>query len=106
MFAVWGEGDAVGLDEGVVYDCRLARLGVEAVGGGAELGWGVGQAVEPGVLRVGEPDVAVAVHDQVVDAIEVEPVVVVQEGDGLVGFWVEGSEADALFAAADGAVAA
>lgn len=39
---VGGEGDAVGLDEGVVDEGEGAGAGAEAVGGGRELGRGVG----------------------------------------------------------------
>lgn len=38
-----GEGDAVGLGEGVFHDMQGAGGGGEAVGGCAELRWGVGQ---------------------------------------------------------------
>ena len=39
---VGGEGDAVGLDEGVVDEGEGAGAGAEAVGGGREWGRGVG----------------------------------------------------------------
>ena len=64
------------------------------------------EAVEPGVLGVGEPDCAGLVDEEVVDAVEVVAEVVVEEGDGFVGVGVEGSDAGALFGSADGVVAA
>lgn len=106
VLAVGREGDAVGLLEGVVDDGDGAGGGVEAVGGWGQLGRGVGEAVEPGVFRVGEPDGAGFVDEEVVDAVEVVAEVVVEEGDGFVGVGVEGSDAGALFGSADGVVAA
>jgi len=105
VLAVGREGDAVGLLEGVVDDGDGAGGRVEAVGGCWELGCGVGEAVEPGVVWVGEPDGAGLVDEEVVDAVEVVAEVVVEEGYGFVGVGIEGSDAGALFCSADGVVA-
>lgn len=88
VLAVWREGDAVGLLESVVDDGHGAGDGIEAVGGWWELGRGVCEAIEPGVLRVCEPDCTGFVDEEVVDAVEVIAEVVVEESHGLVCVWV------------------
>ena len=106
VFAVWREGDAVGLLQGVVDDGHGAGGGVKTVGCCWELWSGVCEAVKPRVFGVSEPDSAGFVDEEVVDAVEVVAEVVVEEGDGFVGVGVEGSDAGALFGSADGVVAA
>jgi hypothetical protein len=57
---------------------------------------GVGQAVEPGVHRVCEPDCACFVDKDIVDAVEVVAEVIVQERHSLVGVWVKCPDASTL----------
>lgn len=84
--AAGGEGDAVGLNDGVVDEEGGSCVGIEAVRSGGELRGGVGEGVEPRVLGVGEKDVlSDGVDGDVVDRVEVVAKVVVEEDRSAVG---------------------
>ena len=77
--AVGTESNAVRLDDGVIDQECGAGVRVEAVAGGGELWGGVGEFVEPGVVWVGEEDVATdGVDGDVVDGVEIVAEVVVE----------------------------
>ena len=100
------ECDAVGLCKGVVDEECCAGVWAEAVACCGQLWSGVGEGIEPGVVRVCEEDVAsFGMHSNVVDSVEVSTEVVVEQDVGLVCGGVEGADRDSLLGAADGVVA-
>ena len=83
--AVGAECDAVGLCKGVIDEECCTGGRVEAVACCGQLWSGIGEGVEPGVVRVGEEDVAsFGVYSNVVDGVEVSAEVVVEQDVGLV----------------------
>lgn len=91
-FEVWGEFEAVGLEEAVGYDGEFARRWVEAVdllddsGSGAEV-------LEEAVVSIGEPDFArLWVLARVVDAAEVAAIVRGQNRPRVARYGVDGDE--------------
>lgn len=48
------------------------------------------------LTRVGEPDVAVGMDEEVVNGVEVAAKIVVQQGGGFVCSWVKGSDSCSL----------
>lgn len=105
VFAVRGDGNAVGFLEHIIDHGHGAGRRIEAVRCCWKLGCGVGQSIEPAVVGVGKPNRATFVDEQIIDAVEVIAKVVVEERDGLVRVRVQSADARPLFCAPDGVVA-
>ena len=81
---IGGESDTIGSPEPISYDSDVTGRRVEAVDLLGQL-WFRTETLLEAVDRVGEPDTAVRVDDDVVGGVEGAGVVVVEEGVGFVG---------------------